>query len=100
MISVAEAIKLIDSGNSFSLKTIKCDRTRKTGGSLTYYPSLCFNRTKSKSTSPPTDKAERIARRNKNFTDGTRDVKDLITGNTIKIHIHLMIVFNGQEVIW
>jgi hypothetical protein len=101
VIQRVEAIRIIDSGVPFSVKVVKCDRKRKTGGEFEYYPKvekLKGSNTVEKSeshTASPNGK-----RHPKHSDNATRNLTDLSNGRTVKIHIDLMTLFNGEEVVW
>lgn len=99
IIGLNDVLRLMDQGETFSIKFVTCDRIRKTGGRIVY-----IHRAKK----IITDKAERystakdgrtvLSRNPDHFKNFTRNIYDLGAERKIKIHPRLIIFFNGKRV--
>lgn len=103
VIDRANAIRIIDSGVECSMQVCKCNRTLKTGGELIQLPRV--KKVFSAQNPVQSGQSFTLARNGKkkhprHSENATRNMIELPGGNTVKIHIHLITMFNGEKVLW
>ena len=99
-----QAIDIIDTGVICSIELVKCDRHRKKGGQLVYYPAvqkLISMENKTPSETPGQNLLAQGKNKNPRHSENaTRNLRNVQTGTTMKIHLHLLTMLNNKEVIW
>lgn len=96
----------MDSGAPFSVEYVKFDYRRKRGGQIQFYPSCIILKNEKKNTATkPADFVDRgrNTRNPHHYEHSTRSFSVVINGtvtSTIKkLHIYLVLSFNGKKLI-
>lgn len=103
-------LKVMESGNPFSIRFVTYDKQRKKGGEVREYPEAVLNQREISLESPrkPFDSSDSsITHRKKHqpnhYKNATRALRILINGNKtetiVKFHIFLVLEFNGKKMI-
>lgn len=84
----------------FTLRFVRLDRGRKTGGQVTEWANCRLSRPKSPATTPaPPAEGEEASRMPRHFANATRN---LVVGNSSqrrKVHIWLLLALDGQRIV-
>ena len=83
----------------FTLRFVRLDRGRKTGGQVTEWVDCRLSRPTGVPTPNPTQKEEEGSRMPRHFANATRNV---VVGNSSqrrKVHIWLLLALNGQRIV-
>ena len=99
-ITLVEALARMEAAQEpFTLRFVRLDRGRKTGGQITEWANCRLSRP----TGAPTPKAEGVgeegSRMPRHFANATRNV---VVGNSSqrrKVHIWLLLALNGQRIV-
>jgi hypothetical protein len=96
--NLKQALDIIDSGLVFSLKVVKYDHRRKSGGELRFYSQLC-------ATNPKKNwekNVEKAAAKSNHYDNGTRNcykcIEGVDTSAIVKIHFVHILEVNGESV--
>lgn len=97
-ITLADALKIIDSGRPFDIEVITADVKRGTGGRVVAYA----NATKAKRDGNKPQKTQELklpTRSPQHYLNSTRNITLLKERETKKIHIRLITKINGKIVL-
>lgn len=101
MIKLNEALKIMESGERFSLSFVTLDVKRKTGGKIRSFDSAV----QAKKPKPEKSNSVKTKSPKKNpnhWTNQTRPIKPVVDGivssQVRKVHIFLITEFNGKKV--
>ena len=104
-IKLNEALRIMKSGEIFSIQFVTFDKKRKTGGFIKHYPEarLLLKDDKEKKVVKSSSGAAPIKTKNPNHWDNaTRNIKVIVNGiessGNKKLHIFLITMFNGKRV--
>ncbi|MFN0276748.1 MAG: hypothetical protein ACKVPJ_13460 [Chitinophagales bacterium] len=102
VIALAEILRIMDEGETFSIRWVKYDRKRDTGGDvveLKFAKKIGKNSEGDEKRFVATKKGKKVISRNPDhFKNFTRNIKNMANGKTIKIHCRLITFFNGKRV--
>lgn len=101
IIALSDVLKKMDEGETFSIRFVKCNRIKKTGGQL-----VTINHARKLGKHGPKPEPYQTAKNGKkvvsknpdHYKNFTRNIKDMMTRKTIKIHCRLITRFNGIRV--
>ena len=100
-ITLAEVLKTVDSGQPFDIEVVTADVKRGTGGAIrSYKRHVKF--VKQHMTKAETAKFETLrgtAKDARHYENSTRNIYDTQKREVRKIHIRLIVIFNGKHVI-
>ena len=104
-IKLNEALKIMESGEVFSIQFVTFDKKRKTGGYVKHYPEARLLQKEDKKPVVKKSSSSSTARKTKNpnhWDNATRNIKVIVSGvessGNKKLHIFLITMFNGKRV--
>lgn len=104
-IKLNEALKIMESGEVFSIQFVTYDKKRKTGGFVKFYPEARLLQKTDSPAKQVKSESSGIKRKTKNpnhWDNATRNIKVIVNGiessGNKKLHIFLMTMFNGKRV--
>lgn len=100
-ITLVEALARMEAAQQpFTLRFVRLDRGRKTGGQVTEWPNCRLSRLKGAPVAPaPPAVGEEPSRMPRHFANATRN---LVVGNSSqrrKVHIWLLLALDGQRIV-
>jgi len=99
-ISLAEVLTAMDSGEPFSIGFRTCNVKKGTGGEWLEFPQCKKYKAKTKAEQYAEAHTPNKARRDpKHFENSTRNIVVIPSGEIVKIHLRLIILFNSKTVI-
>jgi hypothetical protein len=99
-ITLEHVLKQMDAGLPFNLIYVSADRRRGTGGQLIDCKGFMKNTKDQPEEKQPKGRIHAAVKKNPNhFLHKTRNIRNPQNGVTRKLHIKLIKVFNGKEVI-
>ena len=96
-ITLPEVIKAIDGGQRFDITVVKADVKRGTGGALATYTGCIKQRPKNGKTAE-TKKQSTGTKSPNHYENSTRNIYLLREREIKKIHLRLIVRFNGKKV--
>jgi hypothetical protein len=99
-IPLAQVLKEIDSGRPFDISVVTADVTRGTGGQIKSYAKHVKHIAQrlSKKEAAKAESLSAVSRNPKHFQNSTRNIYDPQKQVVRKIHIRLIVTFNGIKV--
>jgi hypothetical protein len=99
-IPLSQALKEIDSGKPFDISVVTADVNRGTGGAIRSYAKHVKHIAQrlSKKEAARAESLSAVPRNPKHFKNSTRNIYDPQKGVVRKIHIRLIVTFNGIRV--
>jgi hypothetical protein len=99
-ISLAEVLTAMDSGEPFSIGFRTCNVKKGTGGEWIEFPQCKKYKAKTKAEQYAEAHTPNKGRRDpKHFENSTRNIVVIPSGEIVKIHLRLIILFNSKTVI-
>jgi hypothetical protein len=103
-IKLVEALARMEAAQEpFTVRFVRLDRGRKTGGQITEWANCRLSRTKHTSATEPapvaTVEGEERSRMPAHFANATRNLVQGRSSQPRKVHIWLLLAFNGERVL-
>lgn len=98
IITLREALKEMETGNLFSISFVTADKSRQTGGDIIQLEN-CRIRTKEEKEDVFKSSVPQKGKKQNHATHSTRNII-LANGKIRKVHIRLILQFNGQNLIY
>jgi hypothetical protein len=102
-VTLEEVISIMDAGKSFSIGIRTYDHKKGSGGQYIFIDKACkhnYHLPSEKLAESKKEERRSLVQRNpKHYENSTRNIKVLANGNLLKIHLRLIVDFNGSKVL-
>ncbi len=102
-VRLSEALRQMEEGEErFSIRFVKADKRRKTGGQIQEWHNCQLSKRRVVGARPPAvaaDRADAPSRMPAHFQNATRKIVQGASSQPRKVHIWLLLTFNGQRVV-
>lgn len=102
-VTLEHVIEIMDAGKNFSIGIRTYDHRKGSGGQYIFIDKACKHNyrlpSEKNAEAKKEERSTQVQRNPKHYENSTRNIKVLANGNLIKIHLRLIVDFNGCKVL-